>query len=97
MHHAAKIIGADHLELLDFKDSGLENLGLDSIKLIAAQMIHQFKPNVLLSYDSKVGFYGHPDHRLTGLEIEEVFLEKSESPGFTPKKLFQVTLSPKQI
>lgn len=97
MEHAAETIGADQLELLDYSDSGMEKLGLDSIKSIASKMISQFEPDVLVSYDSRVGLYGHPDHRLTGLAMEEVFLEHVKNPEFTPLRLFQVTLSPKQI
>ena len=97
MQHAAETIGADHLELLDFPDSGMDQLGLEQIKAIAAEMIRKFKPDVLLSYDSKVGLYGHPDHRLTGLALDELFLEQSGKTDFTPQDLYQVTLSPKQI
>ena len=97
MIHAAEIIGVTKLHLLDFPDSGLEKLGLDSLKQIAQTWIREIKPEVLLSYDSKVGLYGHSDHRLSGLAIEEVFLENRGKPNFTPTKLFQVTLSPKQI
>lgn len=97
MQHAAEIIGADYLELMDFPDSALQQLGLEKIKAIASEMIRKFKPDVLLSYDSKVGLYGHPDHRLTGLAMEELFKENNSTPTFTPVKLFQVTLSPKQI
>jgi LmbE family N-acetylglucosaminyl deacetylase len=97
MQHAAKIIGVTKLHLLDYPDSGLENLGMDSLKRIAKTWIDEIKPDILISYDSKVGLYGHPDHRLSGLAVEEVFLENIGSEGFSPQKLFQVTLSPKQI
>lgn len=97
MRHAADVIGADHLELLEYSDSGMEQLGIEKIKSIAGEMIYKFQPDVLLSYDSKVGLYGHPDHRLTGLAMEELFLEKVGQSNFSAEKLFQVTLSPKQI
>jgi LmbE family N-acetylglucosaminyl deacetylase len=97
MQRAAKIIGVTKLHLLDYPDSGLENIGMDSLKRIAITWIYEIQPDILISYDSKVGLYGHPDHRLSGLAIAEVFLENRGSPGFSPSKLFQVTLSPKQI
>ncbi|WP_439487327.1 PIG-L deacetylase family protein [Algoriphagus sp.] len=97
MQLAAERIGADHLELLDYPDSGMGELGVDSIKAIAEKMIKQFEPDVLISYDSKVGLYGHLDHRLTGLAVEKVFAENLGKPDFSPQRLFQVTLSPKQI
>ncbi|RIW15827.1 PIG-L family deacetylase [Algoriphagus lacus] len=97
MKNAAELIGADHLHLLDYPDSGLEKVGLDSLKKIVGELIAEVDPDVLISYDSKVGLYGHPDHRLTGRAVEEVFLEKRGMDGFTPQEMFQVTLCKKQI
>ncbi|MDF2157999.1 PIG-L family deacetylase [Algoriphagus sp. CAU 1675] len=97
MKQAAGIIRVEQLHLLDYPDSGLAEIGLDSIKRIAFSQIHQIQPDVLISYDSKVGLYGHPDHRLSGLALEEVFMENKGKAGFSPQSLFQVTLSPKQI
>ena len=97
MQNAADLIGADHLHLMDYPDSGLEKVGLDSLKKIVGELIAEVDPDVLISYDSKVGLYGHPDHRLTGRAVEEVFLEKRGMDGFTPQEMFQVTLCKKQI
>lgn len=97
MQKAADIIGANQLQLLNYPDSGLEEIGLDSLKGIVSKLIETLGPDVLISYDSKVGLYGHPDHRLTGLAVEEVFLENRGKQGFSPQKMFQVTLCPKQI
>ncbi len=94
---AASTIGVTKLELLDYPDSGLQGIGLDSLKRIASFWISQIDPDILISYDSKVGLYGHPDHRLSGIAVEEVFLENRAESSFSPKHLFQVTLSPKQI
>lgn len=97
MQKAADIIGADQLHLKNYPDSGLEKIGLDSLKEIVGKLIDEINPDVLISYDSKVGLYGHPDHRLTGLAVEEVFLEKRELPKFTPQEMYQVTLCKKQV
>jgi N-acetylglucosamine malate deacetylase 2 len=97
MQKAADLIGANQLHLLEYPDSGLEEIGLDSLKGIVSKLVESVGPDVLISYDSKVGLYGHPDHRLTGLAVEEVFLENKGKQGFSPQKMFQVTLCPKQI
>jgi len=97
MERSAELIGVTQLNLLTYPDSGLENLGLDSLKQIALEWIEKINPDVLVSYDSKVGLYGHSDHRLTGLALEHVFLENRGNKSFSPSKLFQITLSPKQI
>ncbi len=97
MQEAADLIGADQLHLKNYPDSGLEKIGLDSLKEIVARLIFEINPDVLISYDSKVGLYGHPDHRLTGLAVEEVFLERRGLSGFVPKEMYQVTLCKKQV
>lgn len=97
MQEAADLIGADQLHLKNYPDSGLEKIGLDSLKEIVGRLIDEIKPDVLISYDSKVGLYGHPDHRLTGLAVEEVFLERKGFSGFVPKEMYQVTLCKKQV
>ncbi|WP_380800603.1 PIG-L deacetylase family protein [Shivajiella indica] len=93
----AEILDAEQLELFDFPDSGLSGVSLDTIKNLALDMIQKHQPDYIISYDSQVGLYGHPDHRSVSLAMEELFQEKFGNTGFPVKKLFQVTLSPKQI
>ena len=97
MQQSARILGVDSLILLDYADGGMDELGLDSLMKVVHALIQDQKPDVLLSYDSKVGLYGHSDHRLTGEAVEQVFLKYRGMQGFVPKQLFQVTLSKKQI
>lgn len=97
MNDAAETIGASQLVLMDYADSGMDQLGINVIKAVADSVIAVYQPDVLVSYDSKVGLYGHPDHRLTGQAVEKLFLARKGNSGFTPTRLFQVTLAPKQI
>ena len=97
MQQSAQILGVDSLILLDYADGGMDELGLDSLMKVVHALIQDQRPDVLLSYDSKVGLYGHSDHRLTGEAVEQVFLKHRREQGFVPQQLFQVTLSKKQI
>ncbi|MDA1268936.1 MAG: PIG-L family deacetylase [Bacteroidetes bacterium] len=97
MKLSAQTMGVDLLIQLDYGDGGMDELGLDSLKAVVLALIQTQKPDILLSYDSKVGLYGHSDHLLTGKAVEEVFLAYQGKNGFVPKHLFQVTLSKKQI
>lgn len=97
MQLSAETLGVDELIQLDYADGGIKALGMDSLKSVVYALIQTQKPDVLLSYDSKVGLYGHSDHMLTGKAVEEVFLGYRGSTDFAPKQLFQVTLSKKQI
>jgi N-acetylglucosamine malate deacetylase 2 len=96
LQDVASILDAK-LELFDFPDSGLKEIPLDTLKQVALEMIEKHQPDYIISYDSRVGLYGHPDHVMTSSAMEEVFLENRETGGFPVKKFFQVTLSPKQI
>jgi LmbE family N-acetylglucosaminyl deacetylase len=97
MQLSAQTLGVDELIQLDYADGGIEALGMDSLKSVVYSLIQAQNPDVLLSYDSKVGLYGHSDHMLTGKAVEEVFLGSRGASDFAPKQLFQVTLSKKQI
>jgi LmbE family N-acetylglucosaminyl deacetylase len=97
MQQSAQILGVDSLIQLDYADGGMDELGLDSLMKLVHALIQDQTPDVLLSYDSKVGLYGHSDHRLTGEAVEQVFLANRGKSDFAPKQLFQVTLSKKQI
>ena len=97
MQRSAEILGVDQLIQLDYADGGINALGMDSLKSVVYALLQKNKPDVLLSYDSKVGLYGHSDHMLTGKAVEEVFLGFRGTTDFAPKQLFQVTLSKKQI
>ena len=97
MQRSAQLLGVNQLIQLDYADGGIDALGMDSLKSLVHALIHSQKPDVLLSYDSKVGLYGHSDHMLTGKAVEEVFLGFRGTTDFAPKQLFQVTLSKKQI
>lgn len=96
LQQIADILGAK-LELFDFPDSGLKEVPLDTLKLVAIEMIQKHQPDYIISYDSQVGLYGHPDHVMTSKAMEEVFMENKGIGDFPVKKLFQLTLSPKQI
>jgi len=97
MQLSAQTLGVDELIQLDYADGGIEALGMDSLKAVVYALIQTQKPDILFSYDSKVGLYGHSDHRLTGKAVEEVFLGFRGTTDFAPKQLYQVTLSKKQI
>ena len=97
MQRSAQLLGVNQLIQLDYADGGIDDLGMDSLKSLVHALIQAQKPDVLLSYDSKVGLYGHSDHMLTGKAVEEVFLGFRATTDFAPKQLFQVTLSKKQI
>jgi mycothiol conjugate amidase Mca len=70
---ACEILGVTHLELLGYRDSGMDgtadnehpnsfaraDLGAATARLVA--LVRKYRPQVIVTYDEN-GFYGHPDH-----------------------------------
>lgn len=85
---AGALLGASHVEVLDFPDSGLATTDPAVAKAAIAGLIERFQPGVIVSFDEQVGFYGHPDHVQTGRWVREVVDEGA--PSVT--RLYQATL-----
>ncbi len=64
----------------------------DNIKLIIENKIDDYKPQILITYDTEIGGYGHPEHRISAQLTEEIFNEYQSDSSFTPEKIFQFTL-----
>ena len=87
-----RLLGVDNQEILDYPDSGIKDIPADSLKKIIREKIARYLPTVLFTYDDVIGLYGHPDHRLIAQYTKEIFLEERGKSGFSPKRLYQVTL-----
>jgi LmbE family N-acetylglucosaminyl deacetylase len=70
---ACGILGIQHLEMLGYRDSGMDgtdanghqdafaNVDVEVASRRLASLIRAHRPDVLITYD-EYGFYGHPDH-----------------------------------
>ncbi len=65
----------------------------DSIRNVISRGIESFRPDKIITYDSEIGGYGHPEHRISAEITEQIFIENSGNPEFTPEMIFQITLS----
>jgi N-acetylglucosamine malate deacetylase 2 len=65
----------------------------DSIKTVINNKINSFSPHILITYDSQIGGYGHPEHRISAELTELIFNENIHNPEFDPAMIFQITLS----
>jgi len=65
----------------------------DSIRAVIRNKIDSFAPDVLITYDSEIGGYGHPEHRISAELTQEIFFENMHKPEFKPETIFQITLS----
>jgi N-acetylglucosamine malate deacetylase 2 len=65
----------------------------DSIKKVISNKIKSFGPDILITYDSEIGGYGHPEHRISAELTEAIFNENINNPEFSAYMIFQITLS----
>lgn len=100
LRQSAKILGVTHLELLGYHDSGMPdweykhrpdafcNVPLDEVAGRISELIEQYQPQVVISYDDK-GMYQHPDH-VHAAQAAEAAVAKSG----TPAKFYQIAMRP---
>ncbi|WP_025664731.1 PIG-L deacetylase family protein [Aquimarina megaterium] len=67
----------------------------DSIKSIILNKIERYKPQILITYDTEIGGYGHPEHRISAQLTEEIFHEKKTDSLFSLEKIYQFSLPDK--
>ena len=90
---SARILGVDHVEVLSYPDREVPDVDPAQVKAAIRAMIQRHRPAVLVTYDDRIGLYGHRDHRATGALVREVFVEDRGDPAFPVQRLYMVTLS----
>jgi LmbE family N-acetylglucosaminyl deacetylase len=95
---AAAVLGVHHLELLDYRDSGMDgwsankdpgvfcNVPLAEVSDRLAQLMRHYRPQVVVTYDEN-GNYGHPDH----IQAHRATVAAAESTGI-PAKFYYVAI-----
>ncbi|MES2343845.1 MAG: PIG-L family deacetylase [Pseudomonadota bacterium] len=84
---AGDALGGHAVEVLEWPDGGLSRSDADAIKQVLRKRIDHWKPSVLISFDEKVGYYGHPDHIAVGRWARELAQEDN-----SVRRLYQATL-----
>jgi LmbE family N-acetylglucosaminyl deacetylase len=92
------ILGIDHVELLDYADSGMVGWATNDapgsfwstpVEEAAgrlAELIERYRPDVVVTYDEN-GFYGHPDH----IQAHRITMAAVAATG-TPAKVYWTTV-----
>ena len=84
---AGATLGAQAVEVLEWPDGGLATADGAAIKAVLRERIDHWKPSLLISFDERVGFYGHPDHIAVGRWALELAQEDN-----SVRRLYQATL-----
>ena len=89
---SAALLGISHLELLDYRDSGMDgwvsnkdpgvfcNVPLADVSSRVAELMRYYRPQVVVTYDEN-GNYGHPDH----IQAHRAAVAAAESSGIPAK------------
>lgn len=89
---AGRILGAEETILLDYPDGGLpEADGRAAMRDLGA-IIARVRPSVVVSFDDRVGFYGHSDHRQVGIWVRALMAEAADDPHSSVRAYYQATL-----
>ena len=65
---AGKELGLSRTRCLDLPDGGLAGVGEETLLELAAELIAEFDPDVVITFGSD-GFSGHPDHVAVGAAV----------------------------
>ncbi|MEU9832356.1 PIG-L family deacetylase [Streptosporangium sp. NPDC048047] len=96
-------LGIDHLELLGYRDSGMEgwaanqapdafaNVPVERAAARLAELMERYRPQVVVTYDENGG-YGHPDH----IQAHRITVAAAEASG-VPAKLYYTAVPRERI
>ncbi|MDO8911585.1 MAG: PIG-L family deacetylase [Phenylobacterium sp.] len=84
---AGATLRAHAVEVFEWPDGGLSATDGEAVKGVLRKRIAQWKPSVLISFDERVGYYGHPDHVAAGRWARELAQEDN-----SVRRLYQATL-----
>jgi LmbE family N-acetylglucosaminyl deacetylase len=94
---SCELLGVRHLELLNYRDSGMMGwpsntaegafwqMGIEEAARPLVELMELYRPNVVITYDSN-GSYGHPDH----IQAHRITLHAAEVTGIPDKLYFPV-------
>ncbi len=90
---AGRALGVQDVVVLDYGDGKLIRADAGRAKADLSALIAARRPSTVISFDTRVGYYGHPDHAQVGRWTAEVVRAgMAADPGFPVKRLYQATL-----
>lgn len=94
---AGKALGAARVVVLDYPDGGLPGVDAALAEASIRRIIDEERPSVVVSFDERVGFYGHPDHAQVGRWVRAVVDKGLTEQNFPADRLYQATLPQSMI
>jgi LmbE family N-acetylglucosaminyl deacetylase len=97
LDESCALLGVGHLELLNYRDSGMMGwpsnsapdafwqMSIEEAAKPLIELMERYRPQVVITYDSN-GSYGHPDH----IQAHRITLHATEVTGIPDKLYFPV-------
>ncbi|MDF2556179.1 MAG: glycosyl transferase [Bacillales bacterium] len=92
---SSKILGAKHVQG-DYLDGKLNQVDQQELKKYLYDQIQKYQPTIIVTYDDRIGLYGHTDHTTASKLIREIVQEHQQEQSFSVDRLYMSTL-PKPI
>ena len=102
---AVSELAIDKYEILDLPNNSWDNViennisfwydNTDSLENIIYKSIQKYNPSLLFTYDTALGAYGHPEHRISALAANIVFQKHKQDSLFSVERILQITLPEK--
>lgn len=96
------ILGIDDVEVAGFYNNTWEDVlsdnilfwydQQDTIREVIRKKIYSFNPNIIITFDSEIGLYGHPEHRVAASVTEDIFHGNKKLSSTGSQLLLQFTL-----
>ncbi|MCA6362956.1 MAG: PIG-L family deacetylase [Bacteroidetes bacterium] len=67
----------------------------DSLETLIYTFMMKYKPSLVVTFDTIIGGYGHPEHRLTGKAVYRVFTAHKNESNFPVKRILHSTMPEK--
>jgi LmbE family N-acetylglucosaminyl deacetylase len=103
--NAVKELQIDHYEIMELLNNSWENVlkndiefwydNQDSIENLVYRAIQKYKPSIVFTFDTVFGAYGHPEHRISAIAVNNVFQKHKADSTFSVEKILQVTFPEK--
>lgn len=72
LQDVSKVLKLDNMVVLDYPDRYLNQQNINDVTAKVADIVEQWKPRYIISFDRAIGMYGHPDHIVAGVVAKSI-------------------------
>lgn len=92
-----RILKAAEVTVLDYPDGALRTADGATVRRTLGELIARHGPSVLVTFDERIGLYGHHDHMQVGRWVGEILSACADDTSFPVRRVYHMTLSSRLI